>query len=354
MNLEFPESYYLQNQKSGRIDGHNSNYRSGSQRIPRKVRYEIHVILQNHREKSARSEKSVGYGTQEKRSTIILGFFSDLFFLKYKIESVRNLKQKHLRAVFHFLEAEGQAPATLQNKISVIRTFCEWIGKDDMVKDSKKYVRDARSVRRTTVAQEDRSWNGKGFDAVEKIEQIRMEDGNVAVWLELCWAFGLRVQEAVMLRPVSAHEENHLQIRDGTKGDRARLVPIENFVQEDVLERAKKMADQKNGWIGPRGKTVQQKLRRLYYVMEKCGVNLAGDGITAHGLRHQYMQESYKRLMGVDSPIKGGNINEVSNEDFYSGTLKLVERAGHSRTTIGASYYGSRRRKGSPKSEQPK
>jgi hypothetical protein len=56
------------------------------------------------------------------------------------------------------------------------------------------------------------------------------------------------------------------------------------------------------------------------------------------------MQQSFKNLLGIEAPIKGGDLSEVDAHDLHVASQKLVERAGHTRVTIGAAYYGSRRR----------
>lgn len=329
--------------KPGRTGGKNSAHHSGTGFLPKKLKHEIELVLQEHRDKAAHKEKKVGQGTQDKRTTVINGFFSDLFSLGYKIDSIHNLREKHLVAVFNFLEAEKQSPSTIQNKISIMRVFCEWIGKNGMVRDSTRYVKDKTSVRRSMVVKEDKSWEGKGFDVMTKLNEIAEEDKTVALELELCWAFGLRVREALMLRPAAAHEGAFVFVREGTKGDRSRVVPIENDVQRDVINRAKALSDKKTGFLGERGDTYQQKRRRFYYVMEKLGITLKDSDITAHGLRHQYMQESFKRLTGIEAPVRGGDLSQVDKDALHVASQKLMERAGHTRVTIGASYYGSRR-----------
>ncbi len=184
---------------SGRKGGHNSPYKSGSHAIKSRVRDELTQIFREHAHKGARKDKVVGSETVEKRVRDIKSFFSDLFMLRYKIESVHSLKQKHLVAVFHFLEEQGQSPATLQNKISMMRLFCEWIGKPGMVGDASEYVRNPLSTKRTMVVKEDKSWEGKGIDVMEKIGEIRRDDAKVAGVLMLCFGFGLRIREAVMM-----------------------------------------------------------------------------------------------------------------------------------------------------------
>lgn len=334
----------IEQSKPGRKNGRNSSHRSGANRIPRRCRNEIHVVVQKNKDMAAHQQKKVGSATQDKRVSAILGFFSDLFALGYKIESIYNLKQKHLTAVFNFLEEQGQSPSTIQNKISIMRVFCEWIGKSGMVLDSTKYVKDKSSVRRSVVAKEDKSWEGQGVDFLAKLPEVTKKDETVGIALELCLGFGLRVKEALMLRPAVEHEGDILSVREGTKGGRFRYVPVINAVQVDVLKRAKAIADKKTGFLGTRGKTFEQKRRRFYYVLEVCGITLREEQITAHGLRHQYMQKRFKDLLGIDAPVNGGNLALVDKDELHVTSQKLMEEAGHTRVDIGSAYYGSRRR----------
>ncbi len=332
--------------RPGRIGGHNSSYKSGSHSIRPKLRNELVEIFREHIRKSARREwEMVGSRTVELRKQAILNFFSDLAHLKYKIESVYNLKQKHLVAVFHFLEAQGQSPATLQNKISMMRLFCEWIGKPGMVVESSQYVVDPLSTRRTMVVREDKSWEGKGIDVMAKVEEIKAEDKKIAGVLLLCYGFGLRIREAVMMNIFKSVDCGVLTVIHGTKGGRIRSVPIEHDWQVALLQDVTVMADQKTGKLVERGNTVEQSIRRVRWQMEKRGLVLAEAGVTPHGLRHQYMHDRFKELAGIDAPVKGGDISLLDKAEFDNKTEKLMERAGHSRKTIGASYYGSRRTK---------
>lgn len=240
-----------------------------------------------------------------------------------------------------------QSPSTVQNKISIMRLFCEWIGKNGMVRDSTRYVKDKSSVRRSTVVKEDKSWDGNGVSVRSKIDEVAKEDSKIALRLELCLAFGLRVREAMLLRPGLATEGNFkgacVHVRDGTKGGRSRVVPIENEVQLDVLTRAIAASDKTSGFLVSAGKDEEARLQHFYYVVRKCGLSFADSGVTAHGLRHQYMHESFKRLLGIEPPVRGGDLSVLDKDELHLASQKLMERAGHSRVSIGSAYYGSRR-----------
>ena len=331
--------------KPGRVNGRNSAYKSGSKHIHPKLRYELIQIMRENLTRGVTKDKKVGGETADKRKEVILGFFSDLLHLRYKIESVHNLKQKHLEAVFKFLEAQGQSPATLQNKISIMRIFCSWIGKDGMVTDSSRYVVNPFSTKRTMVATEDKSWEGNGVNLKEKIELIRKDDERAAGVLLLCYGFGLRIREAVMMNVFKSDDDGVLMVVNGTKGGRARHVPVEHEWQRNLLDDVKGIVDQHTGKLIVRGVTVENWIRRVYYLMKKHGLTLTESGVSAHGLRHQYMHERFEEQLGIPAPVKGGDISVLDKKEFDDATALLMERAGHSRPTIGVSYYGSRRMK---------
>ena len=331
--------------RPGRIGGHNAPYKSGSHSIKPKLRYELVEIMREHITKGAKKNKVIGSRAVELRKQVILNFFSDLAYLGYKIESIHNLKQKHLVAVFRFLESQGQSSSTLQNKISTMRIFCEWLGKEGMVVESSNYVVNPLSTRRTMVVQEDKSWEGKGINVMETLEKIRRDDEKVAAVLSLCYGFGLRIREAVMMNIYKSVDGGVLTVIHGTKGGRIRSVPIEHEWQFKLLEEVKAVTDKNTGKLSQRGKTVEQSIRRVRTIMEKHGLVLAEAGVSAHGLRHQYMHERFEEMTGIKAPVKGGDISLLDKQEFDEATGRLMERAGHSRVPMGASYYGSRRRK---------
>ena len=329
--------------KPGRVNGKNSSYKAKRRHIRPKLRLELIEIMRENLTRGATKDKKVGGETAEKRKEVILTFFGDLLYLKYDLRSIYDLKQKHLEAVFKFLEAQGQSPATLQNKISIMRIFCEWMGKHGMVTDSSRYVANPFSTKRSMVATEDKSWEGNGVNLMEKIELIRKEDERSAGVLLLCYGFGLRIREAVMMNVFKSDDDRVLMVVNGTKGGRARHVPIEHEWQRNLLDDVKGIVDQVSGKLIMRGVTTENWIRRVYYLMKKHDLTLADSGVSAHGLRHQYMHERFEEQLGIPAPVKGGDISLIDKKEFDDATARLMERAGHSRPTIGASYYGSRR-----------
>ena len=274
--------------RCGRGNGKNANLPFRKFNIHKALLHEITTTLKQNNKNAAHGRKSVSGKTQRNRKTDVLVFFSVLLFLKHKIESIHNLKQKHLTEVFTYLEAIGQSHTTIRNKITSVRTFCNWIGKRGMVLAAHHYVKNKESMKTSVVTDDGMSWQGKGVDPMEILSAIRAIKGGkeerVAVWLEQCWVFRLRIQESMMLRPSVDENGQAIFVRDGISGGRVRIVPIKNDVQRAVLEKAKLLADRKSGKTLKKGKSIEANLQHFYYVMRRVGVTRADKGATANGL----------------------------------------------------------------------
>jgi len=136
------------------------------------------IVTRNNGTSSRRPNAVSSYATQKKRRENLFSAFADLRTLGYKLESVRNIKTKHVRAVVRYWIKEGQSPSTVQNKISILRVFCGWVGKGGMLPESQYLVDEdqAHHVTRSYVASVDKSWSGKDIDFEAKIKQIAESD----------------------------------------------------------------------------------------------------------------------------------------------------------------------------------
>src|SRR5262245_62909320 len=122
-----------------------------------------------------------------------------------------------------------------------------------MIQESGAYVSDPARLRRTYVALYDRSWSAAGLDAGAIVQAVFAHDPHCGAMLDLMLAFGLRVKEALMLRPhlavvaasatglPSPRAEWYLEVVRGTKGGRRRFVPIDSEAKRKALERAQQL-----------------------------------------------------------------------------------------------------------------
>ncbi len=304
---------------------------------------ELLKLIRQHVQTPADSarKKMVGQRTIKIRMEVIFGAFRDLNTLGYKLQGAHNLREKHVHALGRLWEAEGQTAGTIENKISVLRTFARWIGKPNMVKESVNYVERPESVRRTYATTEDKTWTGKGQEPEMVIGQVKREDMVVGVQLELQHAFGMRRRESWMFRPHLDDKGTHIAIILGTKNKRPRSTPIETAEQREVVERAKQFADKVHSSTIPQKYTLLEWENHYTYILRKCGITRAELGITSHGLRHEYVNEQWEVLAGSPSPIKGGEKGALSEDEELRVRHDLSQRVGHSRASIVSAYSSS-------------
>ena len=262
-------------------------------------------------QRTVRRKNVVGQKTMEARLYGITSSIKTLIQIGFSIKTLQNVGEKHIEALHSVWTEEGGkhalSPARIHNLNCFLRLYFEThLGKRGLVKNVSEY---APNCKRIYVAEHDKSWAGNDIDAHALIAKIE-SDGPLGVMvarqLEICFAFGLRVEEAWLARPVEllnqALDREVLRIEHGTKGGRARDVPLTDLMQLDVLMRAASLAKHDKSSMIPFTHTLSQWNSTFYRILRKHGVMRkttgGGLGVTAHGLRHQYAHGLYKKLTG--------------------------------------------------------
>jgi site-specific recombinase XerC len=306
-------------------------------------RGKLAALLAQHGSRTSDNRKVASHQTHNKRSQVLYASFKELRELGYKLDEPANLKPKHMQALVKLWEEDGQSPSTIQNKISVFRIFTKWIGKAGMIHSAESLVKTLGAATRSYVATEPKGWTANGV-SIEVIEQVEQFDARVGMQLRLCLIFGLRMQESIELKPYRADKGEYLVVTDGTKGGRARVAPINTQEKRDFLDQCKKLVGfAKNSYMGAPENTLAQNKRRFYYVMEKFRITKNDLGVTAHGLRHEYVNQRYEKLAGGKSPIEGGTIAHENPELDHAVRIVIAEEVGHTRPSIVSCYCGSGR-----------
>ena len=294
------------------------------------------VIRANNGRKANGSTAS--FATQAKRKEELTKAFETLREKGYKLEDVKGFGGRHMDALAKEWGGQGLSASTLQNNVSVMRQFAEWIGKPGMIQSSAHYFGDAAS--RTSISTEDKSWTQRGIDVDAKIAEVAAHDPRIGLQLEGCKLFGLRVNEAAQLQPWICDKGAYLEVVKGTKGGRPRTVPIVNEAQRQWIQRAKELtaADKKGSTSDPSLRLAEVKAH-TYYVLRQCGITRE-NGLTVHGLRHEYASDRYKDLTGADSPVRGGNLKSSDRSTDYAARVQVSNELGHGREGVTTHYLG--------------
>lgn len=328
-------------QNFGAMDGKN-RYQIPFEKLD--IKRQLTVILDVFGHDHQVRNKGVGNATKKARGYVIFQLVEDLRKNGFAIKNILNLGQRHIKAVVKMWLDNGLEPSTIQQRMTILRWFCTSIGKDDMIHGNDYYGIPPERVARTYVATVDKSWVGNEVLTNELIEKVRQEDPYVAMNLELMQQFGLRIRESVLLRPRFSDFGESINVEDGTKGGRPRVVPIRNEKQREVLDRAIKMAEQntRKAMVHPNRNAVQT-INRIYYVCRKHGITKEQMNITPHGLRHEYANDRYEEVSGVPSVVRGGNFADVDRQRDEEARYTVTRELGHARLSITGAYTGSRR-----------
>lgn len=263
--------------------------------------------------------------------------------LNMPIQNLDEIGTKQVKALFKAFEKEGWSASWMANVNTVVRRFGIWIGKPDLCPRLPLLLEQPWSAQRRYASTDPKDWESKQVDIGMYMAKIELVSPVTAVQLELATEFGVRVQEFLMFRPNEAERGGHLYVKDGTKGGRPRLVPIETKSQRDILNRAKEIAANHplGLMVAKRGLNLKQAINHFYNTVRKAGISRKALGITAHGLRHGYACRIYKQLTGADAPVLGGRfVDPIADK---KARLDIAERLGHSRMAVVSAYIGSHR-----------
>lgn len=261
-----------------------------------------------------------------------------------------NFKEDHVgRLVQHWYYTRNKQINTIKNELSILRKFSKWIGKPNMVKPLDVYLPDvdpeALVVRAATT--KSKAWSTNGINVAEKIEQAFALNERFGLMLLCQVTFGLRMQEALLLRPWKAHSFKGLMVFPGAgpKGGRPRLIPFlipEQIVVLETLVKPALTKAQSLAWEQTRrGKPASLKycIENYYACCRQIGITKKDADVVGHGLRAEFAI-NMARVKGFD-PVTEEFTGEQPEWEERQELLKEVsEMMGHSRPQIMGSYFG--------------
>ena len=317
-------------------------------KLPRGIKAEFGTLflqfIHHPHSKTRQSKAILGIKTQRLRCLCMVAAIEELHNIgKFEISSLYNLKEKHINFLVDHWVAKNQTRGTIENKLTYLLTLATWLKKGNVVKAPESYASLSKLPKRTGIATDDRSWESNGIEANDLIGRIAMENKFIGIQLMLQVTFGLRTEESMLLRPFDTvmrmHGETYLMVQDGTKGGRHRRVEIDDESQLEVIEIAKGFINTKSKTTIPLEYSLKQWKSKYYNVLRKYGLTKKMLGVTAHGLRAQYLNNLYKILTDKDSPVRGG---EAPGVDILRSARKIIaDHAGHSAESKANAYIGS-------------
>lgn len=302
------------------------------------------------------SPRPVSERTRSAYADELMRMIDELRELRAGIQNIGDIGKTHVsKLIRHWGECK-QAASTVQNKISILRRFLTFIGRDTVVprgQELRTWLNQqgiTAPVSRQSIPTESKAWDENGVDFHKVLAVLREHCAVTAIQLEVQVAFGLRMKESIFLNPQEADCQTFLLVVHGTKGGLPRKVPFDNHQeirewQEDVLERAKQYAAKnRKGTLSMEGKHWNQSQAHFYYQCRKVGIKLDGLGVTVHGLRHQYAARRYAQLTGMAVPVSVNAPRQVTQEvrDADLAAREQISRElGHFRPSITQAYTGS-------------
>lgn len=301
--------------------------------------------------------REVSEKTRSDYGNILQQCVTDLAERRVYIENIADLTQKQVLNLVRYWGEQKHAEGTIQWRVSILRRFLAWIGRDTVVPKGSVWRQtlrqngiEAGTIGRSHLPTMPKGWVDLGIDAKKIIEEVRAEDSVAGCILESMWAFGLRFNESVQLQPRVSDKGNYLSIYRGTKGGKLREVPFSGNParrawQHEVLERAKLLADKHpKGVLATKGLSLAQMKNRLRYLVRRHGISKDELGVTPHGLRHQFGTDLFQELTGLPAPVLEKVPHEVYVEHAEKVRWALLEvsrQMGHERPSISGAYLSS-------------
>lgn len=312
----------------------------------------LETLIQHCNWKHRLKNKNTASKTQAERARLVRKIFRELQTeCGFKtLPDPRNFDQRHIQATLELWKRRQLQAGTLQTYFSALRALAEWVGKPGLIRPPEAYGLQAQDYARSGCAAEDRSWSAHGINISETLDAIHAYDPIVGVQLLLAQCMGLRRKEAVMFdphAPLLRFEQTglndalrqadwYIEIIRGTKGGRIRYIPLTPerhlaIQQAQTLTRA-------DGDLAHPGKSLEQSLDRFSTVMKKFGLTQKASGVTAHGLRHELLLQTFEQHAGHPAPIRGGEPLNTAREKQARKMVAIL--AGHNRRRASNAYCG--------------
>ncbi len=241
--------------------------------------------------------KTGSHLTRENREKHLARFAEQCWRAGYQVNTVEQIKDKHIRCYVEARLADGASKRTVQNELANVRKALRGAGRaqyadGDEISNKTLGISGASRIG-TKVAMSD-------ADLLRFKEGAHRMEPGVAACLELQRVLGLREKEAVMSVASLSDWKRQLSVGGainvlhGTKGGRARATPPTDRERAiAAVSAALTLAKTQGGWLIPRD-SLEAALNRYSYVCQRIG--MVGE-LASHSLRYAYAGEHLSALL---------------------------------------------------------
>lgn len=204
---------------------------------------------------------------------------------------LEKLRVADLRAFLADRRRKGIGPRTLGRGLAGIRSFFSYLSREGLAQiPAVKIVRSPRQPKSLPkpVSVADALTLVKDATQLEDEPWIRARNAAVLILLYGC---GLRISEALALKPSDLNNTQQTSLYIKGKGGKTRMVPVMAVIHQAIADYKKKCPYDLNDdgplFRGLRGKKLQPAIiqRSLQHLRAALGLP---DGVTPHALRHSF------------------------------------------------------------------
>lgn len=290
------------------------------------------------RMRSNNFEKPTSEETLRNRRDILYSTFEDLMKEK-SLKTLSQIRPRHLPAMFELWNKRNISKRAQINYYNNVRWFWRICGIEiepiaHFAKEKGEFTINRNSVK-------DKSWSGNGVDFEGIYQKVLIDDPIAARILLSMKTYGLRIKEALCLRPHESDFGDRLQVLRGSKTGRSRQLVFEDFEDDGfraVLDDLKTQVSE-DAHLAWSHRTLKQAKRHMYHICERYGITKDQLGVSPHGLRHEFSINQLETLTGQKAPVRGGIV--LNYRTLISASRKVSRAMGHNRPKVTGAYYGS-------------
>lgn len=276
-------------------------------------------------------------------------------FCKYlavetKINNIDNFKAKHVIGFVEHLKTEGLSASTQKNYLAAIRDYADRAGIDQRTIPGN----DRLELEKRSFGNVDRTWTSREFTEFKEVAKAYDSDrGNgprMELILDTARYFGCRIEGILNLDLNSINKALSTgELWTKEKNGKMNMKPVETAQQKEILQKIKTLAEENKqnkifikdnfkqtykevqNFISNNRENIQDK-DRIKTVDARNAYKQTGEvqkaNLTAHGLRHTYLQAQ------VGNYLKQGY-------SFKDACLNVSKLAGHNRKEVTRIYLAT-------------